>query len=187
VGAQVVLIALGIDERGDKHVLGLYEGATENATVCTALLADLCARGLRTDRTLLFVIDGSKALVKAIRNVAGKRALTQRCQVHKKRNVEEHLPESMKRNVGRIMTAAYHSSDPERARRMLERLARQLDKQHPAAAASMREGLEETLTVANVKLDPWLARTLSTTNPLEFINGRIVRHATTSRDRMAAR
>jgi transposase-like protein len=172
-GGHVVLIALGIDERGDKHVLGLYEGATENATVCTALLADLCARGLRTDRTLLFVIDGSKALVKAIRNVAGKRALIQRCQVHKKRNVEEHLPESMKRNVGRTITAAYRSSDPERARRMLERLARQLDKEHPAAAASMREGLDETLTVANMKLDRWLARTLSTTNPLEFINGRI--------------
>jgi transposase-like protein len=173
VGGHVVLVALGIDEGGDKHILGLYEGATENATVCTALLSDLRTRGLRTERSLLFVIDGSKALVKAIRDVVGKHALIQRCQVHKKRNVEEHLPESMKRNVGRTISAAYRAAEPDRSQRMLEGLARQLDKDYPAAAASMREGLDETLTVARIGLDHWLARTLSTTNPLEFINGRI--------------
>lgn len=173
VGGHVVLVALGIDEGGDKHVLGLYEGATENATVCTALLADLRTRGLRTDRTHLFVIDGGKALVKSIRDVFGKHALIQRCQVHKRRNVEEHLPESMKRNVGRTISAAYRADDPDRSQRMLEALARQLDKNYPAAAASIREGLEDTLTVARMSLDHWLARTLSTTNPLEFINGRI--------------
>lgn len=173
VGGHVVLVALGIDEGGDKHILGLYEGATENATVCTALLADLRTRGLRTERALLFVVDGSKALVKAIRDVVGKHALIQRCQVHKKRNVEEHLPESMKRNVGRTIAAAYRAAEPDRSQRMLEGLARQLDKDYPAAAASMREGLDETLTVARMGLDHWLARTLSTTNPLEFINGRI--------------
>ena len=112
VGEHVVLIALGIDESGDKHVLGLYDGATENATVCTALLLDLTARGARSDRALLFVIDGSKALAKSIRDVFGKRALIQRCQVHKRRNVEDHLPEEMKQNIGRAISTAYLSARP---------------------------------------------------------------------------
>jgi transposase-like protein len=173
IGGHAVLCALGIDEAGDKHVLGVYEGATENATTCTALLSDLVSRGLRFDRTMLFVIDGSKALVKAIRNVFGQRALIQRCQVHKRRNVEEHLPDSMSRTVGRTMSSAYRSSDPDRAKRILEQLARQLEKDYPAAAASLREGLDETLTVLRFDLGHWLTRTLATTNPIEFINGRI--------------
>jgi transposase-like protein len=173
VGEHVVLIALGIDESGDKHVLGLYDGATENATVCTALLLDLTARGVPTNRTMLFVIDGSKALAKSIRDVFGKRALVQRCQVHKRRNVEDHLPDEMKQNIGRAISTAYKSTDAARAKRMLEGIARQLEKKHPSAAASMREGLDETLTVMRFDLPHYLARTLSTTNPIEFINNRI--------------
>ncbi len=173
VDEHLVLVALGIDEGGEKHILGLYEGATENSTVCSALLTDLVSRGMRTDRSMLFVIDGSKAMAKAIRAVFGARAITQRCQVHKRHNVEDHLPEDMKKSVGRTISAAYHSDNAPRAKRMLEGLARQLDKKHPAAAGSLREGLDETLTVLRFGLTPWLTRTLATTNPIEFINGRI--------------
>lgn len=173
VAEHVILVALGIDTRGDKHVLGLYEGATENTVCCGGLLSDLEARGVRTDRAMLFVIDGSKALAKAIRAKYGPRALIQRCQVHKRRNVEDHLPEDMRRNVGRTISAAYQSNDAPRAKRMLEALARQLERKHPSAAASLREGLDETLTVMRFDLAERLARTLSTTNPIEFINGRI--------------
>lgn len=170
---HLVLVALGIDESGEKHVLGLYDGATENATVCTGLLSDLAARGMRSDRSMLFVIDGSKALRKAIRDVFGQRAIVQRCQVHKRRNLCDHLPEEMKKSVGQTISMAYKSTDAARAKRMLEALARQLDKKFPAAATSLREGLDETLTVMRMKLPAGLARTLATTNPIEFINGRI--------------
>ena len=173
VGAHLVLAALGIDEAGEKHVLGLYEGATENETVCKSLFADLVARGLRSDRTMLFVIDGGKALAKAIRVVFGKRALIQRCQVHKRRNVEDHLPETMRKSVGRTISTAYRCTDAARAKRLLEALARQLERKHPSAAASLREGLEETLTILRFGLPDGLARTLATTNPIEFLNSRI--------------
>lgn len=173
VADHLVLVALGIDDKGDKHTLGLYEGATENTTSCSGLLSDLEARGVRTDRAMLFVIDGSKALAKAIRAKFGTRALIQRCQVHKKRNVGDHLPEGMRRNAGRTISAAYQSGNATRAKRMLEGLARQLERKHPSAAASLREGLDETLTVMRFDLPERLARTLSTTNPIEFLNGRI--------------
>ncbi len=173
IDKHLVLLALGIDIHGEKHTLGLYEGATENTTSCIGFLSDLEARGVRTDRAMLFVIDGSKALAKAIRAKFGPRALIQRCQVHKKRNVEDHLPEDMKRNAGRTISAAYQSGNAARAKRMLEGLARQLERKHPSAAASLREGLDETLTVMRFDLPEHLARTLSTTNPIEFINGRI--------------
>jgi transposase-like protein len=175
VGDYLILVALGIDAAGNKHVLGLYEGATENATACKGLLADLESRGMRTDRSLLFVIDGSKALYSAIRAVFGERALVQRCQVHKRRNVEDHLPEGMKLTIGRAITKAYRSRDPQRAERILEGLARQLEREHPQAAASLREGLAETLTVLNMELPEWLERTLATTNPIENLNGSIRR------------
>ena len=173
VAEHLVLVALGIDDKGDKHTLGLYEGATENTTSCIGLLSDLEARGVRTDRAMLFVIDGSKALAKAIRAKFGTRALIQRCQVHKKRNVEDHLPDVMRRNAGRTISAAYQSGNAMRAKRMLEGLARQFERKHPSAAASLREGLDETLTVMRFDLPERLARTLSTTNPIEFLNGRI--------------
>jgi putative transposase len=173
VGDHLVVGAIGVDDKGDKHVLGLHEGATENESVCKALLEDLVARGLRNDRTRLFVIDGSKALSAAIRKIFGRRALIQRCQVHKRWNVEDHLPESLKKQIGRTMTTAYRCGNYERAKRMLMALARQLERKHPSAAASLREGLDETLTVMRFELPMWLERTLSTTNMIEHVNSRI--------------
>jgi transposase-like protein len=164
---HVVLTALGIDEGGHKHVLGLWEGATENARACKGLLEDLIGRGLATDRAVLVVIDGAKALHKAVSDVFGKRALLQRCQEHKKRNVADQLPESMRPSVRRAMNEAYESSDPKRALRLLENLAARLEGEHPGAAASLREGLAETLTVIELGLTGWLRFTLRTTNPID--------------------
>jgi putative transposase len=169
-GEHTVLVALGIDEKGSKHVLGLWEGATENATACTGLLSNLVDRGLDTKRTMLVVIDGSKALAKAVRDTFGKRALIQRCQVHKKRNVLEHLPERQRSATDATMTTAYKCRDSKRALEMLNKLARQLERKHPSAAASLREGVEETLTVLSFGLIDSLERTLVTTNPIENLN-----------------
>lgn len=166
---QVILVALGIDATGAKHVLGLWEGATENASVCAALVANLRDRGMRTDRSILAVIDGSKALAKALRNAFGERVLIQRCQVHKKRNVLDQLPEKRRAEVKAALIEAYRSADAERARRWLLTLAKRLDVEHPGAAASLREGLDETLTVMQLELPRALERTLSTTNPIENV------------------
>ena len=169
-GEHTVLVALGIDEKGSKHVLGLWEGATENATACTGLLSNLIDRGLDTKRTTLVVIDGSKALAKAVRDTFGKRVLVQRCQVHKKRNVLDHLPERSRSATDATITTAYKCRDPKRALDMLNKLARQLERKHPSAAASLREGVEETLTVLSFGLIDSLERTLVTTNPIENLN-----------------
>ena len=171
VDDHVVLVALGIDIEGRKHVLGLREGATENSTACKALLADLCERGLRTDRTMLVVLDGAKALRKAVRDVFGDCALVQRCQEHKKRNVEEHLPEMLRVATRTAMNEAYRSGSAARAAKLLENLARRLEADHPSAAASLREGLAETLTVIDLQLPDALERTLATTNPIDNIMG----------------
>jgi putative transposase len=151
-GEHVVLAAVGVDERGGKHVLGLREGATENAAAVKALLADLVERGLDTNRSLLIVIDGAKALHKAVVEVFGRRALIQRCREHKKRNVTDALPERLRAAVRSAMNQAYATGDVGRARRLLGNLARRLEHQHPGAAASLREGLEETLTVMRLGL-----------------------------------
>jgi transposase-like protein len=169
-GEHTVLVALGIDEKGSKHILGLWEGATENAVACTALLSNLVERGLDTTRSMLVVIDGSKALAKAVRDTFGNRAMIQRCQVHKKRNVLEHLPERLRPANEAILSTAYRCHDPKRALDMLNKLARQLERKHPSAAASLREGLEETLTVLSFGLIDSLERTLVTTNPIENLN-----------------
>ena len=173
---RVVLIALGIDTRGDKHVLGLREGGTENATVVRALIADLVDRKLDADRPRLWVIDGSKALRRAIRDVFGEAALVQRCQVHKLRNVLEHLPEHVRPSVRRAMRDAWKSGDAALGLRQLERLARSLTREHPGAAGSLREGMEETLTVQRLGINGALARTLRTTNPIENLNGAVAHH-----------
>ena len=172
---HVVLCALGIDASGKKHVLGLQEGATENAVACTELLSDLRGRGLRTDRALLVVIDGGKALAKAVRDVFGPLALVQRCQVHKTRNVTEQLPETKRGGVRKAMYDAYRSRSADTARRLLNNLERTLRKNHPGAAASLREGLDETLTVLAFGLGATLERSLSTTNAIENLNGNIRR------------
>lgn len=169
-GEHVVLIALGVDVDGHKHVLGIHEGATENAVACGALLDDVIERGVRTDRSLLFTVDGSKSLVKAITTRFGRRALIQRCQVHKARNVREHLPKDLHPSVAATLRQAYGSTKPETAKKILENLARRLDDDHPRAAASIREGLSETLTVMRLGLQSTFARTFSTTNPIENLN-----------------
>jgi len=168
-----VLLALGIATDGTKHVLGLWEGTTENSTVAKALLRNLIERGLPTDRALLFVLDGSKALRKAARDVFGKLALVQRCQFHKERNVLEQLPQAMRPSVRRAMHQAWQSSGAELARRQLERLATSLEGEHPGAAASLREGMEETLTLLTLGVDGALYKTLRSTNPIENLNGSV--------------
>lgn len=171
VDDHVLLVALAIDVEGKKHVLGMREGATENATSCTQLLADLQARGLRTERAILAVLDGSKALAKAVRTVFGSRVRVQRCQAHKVRNVVDQLPESMRTSVRQAMRQAYRCKNVKRAKQQLENLARRLRADHPGAAASLEEGLDETLTVMAFGLPEWLERTLSTTNAIENLIG----------------
>ena len=169
---HVILVALGIDEGGHKHVLGLWEGATENSASCTALIGNLRDRGLQADRSMLFVIDGSQALERTIRKAFGAYALVQRCRVHKKRNVRDHLPEEMHNSVMTAMAAAYGDSNAERAKKLLENLARKLEQDHPGAAASLREGLAETLTLKTIGLSGGhIERIFSTTNAIENLNG----------------
>lgn len=167
---HVALCVLGIDVHGRKHVLGLHEGATENSAACRTLLSDLQARGLRTDRSMLVVIDGSKALRKAVRDVFGKRAVIQRCQEHKIRNVTEHLPKDMKDTVRRSMLDAYRCGSYKRGLKLLRNLQRTLKAAHPGAASSLEEGLEETLTVVRLQLSQRLVRSLGTTNSMENLN-----------------
>ena len=170
---RVVLVALGFDSQGKKHVLGLREGSTEKTAVVKALLSELIDRGLDADRMRLWVIDGAKALRRAIADVFGASALVQRCQVHKRRNVLEHLPDEMHASVGRALADAWGSNNVALAKRQIERLASSLAKDHPGAAASLREGLDETLTVIDLGLDAALYRTFATTNPIENLNGSI--------------
>ena len=172
-GDHLVLCALGVDATGKKHVLGLWEGATENEVACRAMLENLVSRGLKSTRSRLFIIDGSKALRAAIRNAFGRRALVQRCQVHKVRNVLGHLPEDRHDDVRAAIREAYKCTKVETAKRLLNNLARSLQKKHPSAAASLREGLDETLTVMGLGLSDALTRSLSTTNPVENLNERI--------------
>jgi putative transposase len=172
-GEHVVLAAVGVDAQGAKHVLGLREGATENAAAGRALLADLIERGLAPERALLIVIDGAKALHKAVVEVFGAHALIQRCREHKKRNVTDALPERLRGSIRSAMNQAYATRDPKRAQRLLEGLARRLEHQHPGAAASLREGLEETLTVMRLGLPANLQRVLSSTNLIENLFGRV--------------
>jgi len=174
---RVILVALGIDAQGNKHVLGLREGSTESMRVVRSLLSDLVDRGLDADRARLWVIDGGKALRKAIVECFGATALVQRCQEHKRRNVLEHLPEELHASVGHAMRDAWDSADPDSARKQLQRLASSLQSKHPGAAASLREGLEETVTVQALGITGALYRTLRTTNPIENLNGSIAHYA----------
>ena len=168
---HVILLALGVDSQGQKHVLALHEGTTENATVCRALLTDLRARGLDLDRPMLVVIDGGGGLRKALRETCGATAVVHRCQVHKRRNVLEHLPESMRPRVRRVLAEAYELADAALAKRRLLQLAAGLDHTHPGAAASLREGLDETLTLQRLGVTGALYRTLRSTNAIENLNG----------------
>jgi putative transposase len=165
--AETMVVALGITEDGTKRVLGLRQGATENAEVCAALLEELRERGLDTGRPTLFVLDGAKALHAAVTRVWGKNAVIQRCQVHKKRNLKAHVPEKHWPELERRLSAAYQETDYTTAVASLEGTARWLDRLNADAAASLREGLEETLTVVRLGVSGALRRTLATTNPIE--------------------
>ena len=168
---HVILIALGVDGQGYKHVLALHEGTTENATVCKALLTDLRERGLDLDRPTLFVIDGGSGLRKAVRETCGATAIVHRCQVHKRRNVLEHLPETMRPRVRRVLDEAYGLEDGALAKRRLEQLAAGLERTHPGAAASLREGLDDVFTLQRLGVTGALYRTLRSTNAIENLNG----------------
>src|SRR5579863_9584472 len=171
---QLRVVALLIDGvHFGEHVVGLREGATENAAAVRTLLADLVERGLDTNRALLIVIDGAKALHQAVVEVFGAHGLIQRCREHKKRNVTDALPERLRATVRSAMNQAYATRDTKRARRLLDGLARRLEHQHPGAAASLREGLEETLTVMRLGLPENLERVLSSTNLIENLFSRV--------------
>jgi transposase-like protein len=176
VARKAVIIALGVTSDGTKKPLGLWSGSTENGVIATELLQDLVARGLRVDAPMLFVIDGGKGIRKALRDVFGDRAIVQRCQVHKVRNVRDHLPESRRAYVVRQMHDAYRSKSAKVAKKQLLQLATWLEKNgEDGAAGSLREGLDETLTVLRLELSKTLVRTLSTTNAIENLNGTLRR------------
>jgi putative transposase len=165
-GAHTCVVALGIGIDGTKHPLGVVEGSTENATVVTGLLAGLRDRGLDVTRPILVVIDGAKALAAAVKAVFDHPVIG-RCQLHKIRNVENHLPDHLASTVAKKMRAAYHDPNALHAEATLEVIARDLQRSHPGAAASLREGLAETLTVTRLSVPPTLARTLRSTNAIE--------------------
>jgi putative transposase len=164
---RCVVVALAITADGTKVPVGLWDGSTENKTVVKALLADLVGRGLRFEDGLLVVIDGAKALSAAVREVFGDKALIQRCTLHKRRNVADHLPDKDKEWVDAKLVKAFGHPDPEQGLRNARDLAAALERVHPGAAASLREGLEEMFTVARLGVDGRLAKTLMTSNPIE--------------------
>lgn len=164
---QTLIVALGVEESGVKQVLGLWQGATENATVCKALLEDLVERGLDPERRYLFVLDGSKALRAAVEKVFGARAEVQRCQIHKRRNVKDHLPEHCRADYDRQLRNAYAMTSYTDAKQALQRLWRQLCDANPSAARSLEEGMEETLTLHRLGVAPLLRRSLASTNIIE--------------------
>lgn len=171
IAGQSVVVAIGVDTQGVKHLLGLTLGATENATVVKDLLADLVKRGLDPERKRLFVIDGSKALRSAIERTFGEAGLVQRCRVHKLRNVLDYLPEGLKTQVKASINAAFKLA-PKQGIARLKQQAAWLKRDHPKAAASILEGLEELFTVNRLGLTPSLIRCLSSTNVIENPNGR---------------
>ncbi len=167
-----LVVSLGIAVDGAKHLLGIWDGATENATVVTALLENLVDRGLSREKGYLFVVDGSKALRKGINSVFGKQAAIQRCQVHKERNVVSHLPESHQVMIRRALRAAWGMKSHADAKKALDQLASKLDDLSPGAAASLREGLEESITIHRLQVADELRHVLRSTNAIENIFAR---------------
>jgi transposase-like protein len=164
---EMMVAALGVTVAGEKRVLGLRQGATENAQVCKELLESLRERGVATDVPTLFVLDGAKALRVAVASVWGDNALVQRCQIHKKRNVKEHLAEQHWPELSRRLAEAYTETVYERALVLLKKTAAWLAGINPDAAASLREGMEETLTVVRLGVHADLRKTLDNTNVME--------------------
>ncbi len=165
-GDYTMMGAVGVDAEGNKHVLGIREGATENSTVITELLEDIVARGVDPKRRMLFVIDGSKALRAAINAVFGAHQPVQRCRAHKLRNVLDYLPKDQRAQVKSVMRAAWKLGPKEGMARM-KKLAAWLDNSYPSAAASLLEGLEDCFTINRLDLPPTLWRCLATTNIIE--------------------
>jgi putative transposase len=165
-GEHTCVVALGIGADGTKHPLAVEEGSTENATLVTGLITGLRERGLDVTRPVLAVLDGAKALSRAVKDVFDQ-PLIQRCQQHKIKNVRDKLPERLRAVAERRMRQAYHAGSALQAEGLLTELAAELDKTHPGAAASLREGLAETLTILRLGVPPTLARTLRSTNPVE--------------------
>jgi transposase-like protein len=164
---QMLAVALGLDKTGKKHILGLWQGATENSTVCNNLIDDIQRRGLDMEKDYLFVLDGSKALRSAVAKKFGKEVLVQRCQQHKRRNVRDHLPPEHQQAIDARISAAYNMADYDNAKASLDLTVKYLERLNPSAAASLREGLEETLTLHRLGVTGLLRKTLSTTNPIE--------------------
>src|ERR1700687_1186203 len=174
IGNDLVLVAaLGIDGEGNKHPLGLIEGATENATVVQALIDNLIERGLDPKVCRLFIVDGAKALTKVIRSTFGRHTPIQRCQIHKARNVIERLPKPLQASVRKALRQAWELDDADKAERLLRNLARRLDKEAPGVAASILEGLDEMLTVNRLGLPAQLRRSLACTNSIENVMGTV--------------
>lgn len=169
----ILLAAVGIDAGGDKHPLGLIEGATENAAVVQALLDNLIERGLDPKVCRLFIIDGAKALTKAIRKTFGRHTPIQRCQIHKARNIVERLPKSLHASTRRALRQAWELDDADKAERLIRNLARRLERDAPGVANSILEGLDEILTVLRLGLPLQLRRSLACTNIIENMNGTI--------------
>jgi transposase-like protein len=175
IAGRVHVVALGISTEGVKVPLGLWEGSTENATLARSLLADLVDRGLDPGQAILFVLDGGKALRRAIKDVFGEHALVHRCHRHKERNVCDLLPERDRPRILARIRGAWALTDAEEAEQQLVRLAEELERSWPDAAASLREGMTETLTLMGLKITGKLAKTLCSTNPIESMIG-VVRH-----------
>lgn len=175
LGEHMLVVALGLDTTGKKHVLGVVEGTTESEGVCVGLMRSLIDRGLVVERARLFVIDGGKGIRKAIREVFGQWALVQRCRVHKRRNVRDHVPDQKWSWIKAAMNKAWGCATSDEAKKKLRALATQLERDHPGAAASIREGLDETATVIDFKLTGALLKSLATTNPIENLQGSLKR------------
>ena len=167
----ILLAAVGVDGSGNKHPLGVVEGATENAAVCQALLDNMVGRGLDPAVCRLFIIDGSRALSKAIRNTFGRHTPIQRCQVHKARNITERLPKPLHAYVRKALRQAWELDDADKAEKLIRNLARRLEREAPGVAASILEGIDEILTVARLGLPTDLRRSLACTNIIENMNG----------------
>jgi len=173
IGEHTIIVALGLDYEGKKHVLGLAEGSTENSAVAKALLNQIRDRGLDMSRPVLAVIDGGKGIRKALVDVMGESVAIQRCRIHKERNVMEHLPRELREWVQRKFRKAWEAKDAKTAKENLLALARSLEEKHPGAAGSIREGLDDLLTVIKLKLPASLRRFLSSTNVIECMFGRL--------------
>lgn len=178
VGDHVLVAAVGVDGNGDKHVMAVAEGATENTATVQALLDNLTGRGLDPGVPRLFVVDGAKALSAAIRNTFGVAAAIQRCQVHKGRNIIERLPDHLHAGVKKALRQAWDQKDADKAERLLRNLARRLEHEEPGVSGSILEGLDEILTVIRLGLPQELQRSLACTNIIENALGtvRLVSH-----------